>query len=169
MTNIPFSKIYEFEEHKEVKETFLKSIDLKIEHYKLHDPSKNQITNYHIRDISFQQMFEPYAQKYLNRFISEQFVYAKTIAIHNVWFQRYLNKDKHNWHVHPDVHFGLVYYLQLPDNSIGTKFEGYEVDLKEGQIFIFPAFMPHCSPINETNTQKTIIAANSSIVRCGNI
>ena len=168
MYNIPFSKKYRFEEHDEVKEIFLNSISLRIEYYKLDDPSKNQITNYYMNDTIFKEKFEPYAQKYLNKFIADhkQFAHVSTIVPQNIWFQRYLNNDLHEWHVHPRTHFAFVYYLELPDSSLGTKFDGYEVDLKEGDIFIFPAFIPHCSPINETNTRKTIIALNSTIVEC---
>ena len=169
MSNIPFSKIYRFEEHEELKESLLDSIDLIVDHFNLDEKKDQQITNYFKKDkstIIFQEKFKPYAQKYLDRFVKEHFENAKEIKIEALWFQRYLSKDFHDWHTHPLSHFAFVYYLELPDSSIGTKFKGYEVNLKEGDIFIFPAFIPHTSPINETNTQKTVIAGNSSIIDC---
>ena len=160
---IPFSKVYHVEEHLQIKDELLDYVDLTIENFNLTN-KKDQITDYFLNyKFTVSQRFKPYAQKYLNLFISE-FKYAKSIEIEDMWFQRYLNKDHHYWHVHPKCHFALVYFLELPDNSIGTKFHNYEVTVNEGDILIFPAFIPHTSPINNTNTRKTVIAANSSIL-----
>ena len=165
---IPFSKVYHVEEHLQIKNELLDYIDLTIENFNLTNKKDNQITDYFIEKTgnyksTVSERFKPYAQKYLNLFISE-FKYAKSIEIDHMWFQRYLNKDHHYWHVHPKCHFALVYFLELPDNSIGTKFHNYEVTVNEGDILIFPAFIPHTSPINNTNTRKTVIAANSNIL-----
>jgi hypothetical protein len=160
---IPFSKVYHVEEHLQIKDELLDYVDLTIENFNLTN-KKDQITDYFLNyKFTVSQRFKPYAQKYLNLFISE-FKYAKSIEIEDMWFQRYLNKDHHYWHVHPKCHFALVYFLELPDNSIGTKFHNYEVTVNEGDILIFPAFIPHTSPINNTNTRKTVIAANASIL-----
>ena len=167
---IPFSKIYHVEEHLQIKNELLDYIDLTIENFNLTNKKDNQITDYFIEKTgsyksTVSERFKPYAQKYLNLFMSE-FEYAKHISIDHMWFQRYLNKDHHDWHIHPLCHFSLVYFLELPDNSIGTKFNDYEVIVNEGDLLIFPAFIPHTSPINNTNTQKTVIAANSNIKEC---
>ena len=35
-----------------------------------------------------------------------------------------------------------------------------EIELQEGELFVFPANMIHCSPPNFTNDKKTVIAFN---------
>jgi hypothetical protein len=86
---IPFSKVYHVEEHLQIKNELLDYIDLTIENFNLTN-KKDQITDYFIEKTgnyksTVSQRFKPYAQKYLNLFISE-FKYAKSIEIDHMWF-----------------------------------------------------------------------------------
>lgn len=84
----------------------------------------------------------------------------------DLWYQIYTTNGTHSWHVHETCHWSFVYYLQLPPKSKGTiirdAYSLTEIDLaqKEGDIFIFPSQIKHCSPINFDNNEKIIIAGN---------
>jgi hypothetical protein len=86
------------------------------------------------------------------------------INIFNYWFQQYRNGDYHGWHVHPDALFSCVYYLDMVDNNPRTTFniKGKEISfpVKEGQILVFPAFLPHISKENKSDKMKTVIVFN---------
>ena len=83
----------------------------------------------------------------------------------NFWFQQYSKGDFHGWHRHGFSSVSAVYFLELPDNK-GTEFklpqssEIYQPEVKEGDILIFPAFLVHRSPVNDTEKRKTIVAFN---------
>lgn len=86
-----------------------------------------------------------------------------------MWFQQY-NKDAvHNWHVH-GCNFTAVYYLELPEGVAKTEYldpcnfkDVKTFDVKEGDIVIFPSFLFHRSPPNESDKRKTIISWNFNI------
>lgn len=86
-----------------------------------------------------------------------------TLSPVNYWFQQYRNGDYHEWHVHPNVMFANVYYLDLPAGASKTSFKvgdrEFEVEANEGQILTFPTCFIHCSKPNLTGV-KTVIAFN---------
>lgn len=82
--------------------------------------------------------------------------------IHNTWFQQYEINDWHDWHNHERTNFSAVYYLELPNEQLNTKFfNNKEVKVSEGDVLFFPGFLLHRSPINKYS-RKTIIAFNCS-------
>lgn len=94
----------------------------------------------------------------------DAFGYKET-STKNIWFQQYLKGDYHCIHTHGDCNFSNVLYLELPDNSLATKFyfkgEQVELDVSEGDIISFPSFLAHESPINISGKRKTIVSFNS--------
>jgi len=93
----------------------------------------------------------------------------KTIEcnISNMWYQQYQKNSKHQWHYHNKANWSAVYFLELPSNDISTQLlyipENkivYEKEIKEGDLFVFPANLLHRSPENLTNHMKTIISFN---------
>ena len=83
-----------------------------------------------------------------------------------MWYQQYGKNSKHQWHNHNGVNWSAVYYLNLPDDT-GTQI--YDItekkmlkdfNLKEGDLFIFPANLLHRSPPNKSDNIKTIISFN---------
>ena len=89
-------------------------------------------------------------------------------TIVNYWFQQYEKNSEHKWHIHYDNNdcnekadgYGGIYFLELPE-KLGTEFFNYPVlDYKEGDLVIFPSYLPHRSPINITNQRKTSIVFN---------
>ena len=85
-----------------------------------------------------------------------------------IWFQQYLEGDRHGWHIHGD-HYTGVYYLEYPKSAAKTqicspynlrsqKIEGVE----EGDMIIFPAHWIHRG-LKNGKDRKTIVSYNFSI------
>jgi len=87
--------------------------------------------------------------------------------INNMWFQQYLLNSKHNWHTHPGVNWSAIYYVEMKSDSVKTELYDLTenkiiqgIELKEGDLFVFPSNILHRSPPNLTNDRKTIISFN---------
>ena len=87
---------------------------------------------------------------------------AIDIIIHNIWFQQYEQHDKHDWHTHTESQFTNIYYVELPDGEKTELFDEVDIDIKEGDILSFPAYIFHRSKPNISNQRKTVISFNSS-------
>lgn len=84
----------------------------------------------------------------------------------NLWYQVYKTNDTHDWHDHAESHWSFVYYLKLPKDSKGTicrdmnTQEKIDPQQQEGDIFLFPSMIKHCSPPNLDSEEKIIISGN---------
>ena len=91
---------------------------------------------------------------------------TKEFEITKGWFQQYFKQDTHEWHYHGGTNLSFVYFLELENNKESTEFydlenkKVFQLDVKEGDILTFPAYMPHRSPIIKTTNRKTIISCN---------
>ena len=98
-------------------------------------------------------------------------MYAKNWVIHNMWYQQYYKNSHHEWHTHPWVQFSSVYYVELPDERYATQFKNpvnneiFQLNVKEGDLLIFPSALIHRSPKIKSNKRKTIISFNSSFTQ----
>lgn len=110
----------------------------------------------------FYPMIEPYLKNLCLQINKERF------DIVNYWFQQYKTNSKHDWHIHFDnltkeekaYGYSAIYYLELPEN-VGTEFLNCSrLEYQEGDLVVFPTFLPHRSPINLTNNRKTSIVFN---------
>jgi len=89
---------------------------------------------------------------------------SKILKISNIWFQQYNKLDTHAWHTHPEANFTNVYFVELPSKSLGTEILNHnKLDLNEGDLLTFPAYLYHRSPANITEERKTIISFNSNV------
>lgn len=87
-------------------------------------------------------------------------------TLHDIWFQQYQKNSGHGWHSH-SANFTNVYYLEMPEESPKTQIVNpynqtdiIEVDVKEGDILVFPSFVIHRAPPNLENAKKTIVSYN---------
>lgn len=87
-------------------------------------------------------------------------------TVTDIWFQQYLKNSEHGWHSHRS-NFTNVYYLELPEGTPKTQLVNpynqkdiIEVDVKEGDLLIFPAYVLHKAPKNISDNRKTIISFN---------
>ena len=83
----------------------------------------------------------------------------------NVWYQQYIEKDTHSWHIHPNSNLSFVYNLELENSHSSTEFYDIEnkkivqLDMNEGEILTFPSYLIHRSaPL--VGKRKTVISGN---------
>jgi len=123
-------------------------------------------------------------KNYLNLFYEEAKPLYQSIVDHyrggglyisNAWFQQYDIYNHHTWHNHGLTMISLVYFLELPNPKYSTEFLNIEdnkifqiEDIREGDVAIFPSFIPHRSPVNLSASRKTSIAFNIQIINTDN-
>jgi len=89
-------------------------------------------------------------------------------SLEALWFQQYEKESYHGWHVHGS-NFTAVYYVELPEDSPGTEIinpplnKKIHIDVKEGDVILFPSYVIHRGPPNMSNERKTIISFNTSV------
>jgi len=91
------------------------------------------------------------------------------INLYDLWFQQYKKNDTHGWHIHGYNYTG-VYYLDYNKDSANTQlvspFNQNEIinvdslNVKEGDIILFPSSVIHRANIQKSNNTKTIISFN---------
>ena len=97
------------------------------------------------------------------------FYCIKEFNIRNGWFQQYFKNDKHEWHYHGGSNLSFVYYVELADSKESTEFydlinkDVFQLNVKEGDILVFPSYLPHRSPIIKSSNRKTIISCNINL------
>lgn len=85
------------------------------------------------------------------------------------WYQQYRRGDVHQWHFHPTSNLSFVYFLELSSHEESTEFfdvekeKPFQLNVKEGDVLVFPSFTPHRSPEIETENRKTIISGNINL------
>jgi len=105
----------------------------------------------------FIEIIKPYMLKITTELKSKRY------SIENAWFQQYNKNSQHSWHTHSNCNFTNVYFVELPSKSLGTEILDIEkLDLSEGDLLTFPAYMYHRSPVNLEDKRKTIISFNSN-------
>ena len=89
--------------------------------------------------------------------------------VNEIWFQQYLKESEHGWHIHSS-NFTNVYYLELPEGTPKTQIinpynqkDIIEVDVKEGDLLVFPSYVLHKAPKNNSDKRKTIISYNVDV------
>lgn len=88
--------------------------------------------------------------------------YNSKITRHSTyWFHQYPPNTEFGWHTHPWCNLAVVYYVELPKGA-GTIFSDCQIDTREGDVIMFPAFLPHRSPKHNSG-RKTIISYNIDI------
>ena len=88
------------------------------------------------------------------------------LIVQNIWYQQYNSNDYHDWHNHTECQYTNVYYVELPDENMKTEIlDVANIEVKEGDIISFPAFMFHRSKPNKSSQRKTVISFNTSFDR----
>lgn len=89
-------------------------------------------------------------------------------VIHEIWFQQYKLNNFHGWHLH-GRNFTGVYYIDFSKNlkqrgtefiDIGNPKNKFVLNVKEGDVIIFPSNIWHRSPLIKSDSMKTIISFN---------
>jgi hypothetical protein len=79
---------------------------------------------------------------------------------YTAWFHQYTQGQEFGWHTH-DRSIAVIYFLELPDPIDATEFfKLTDLNIVEGDVIIFPSYLPHRCPKIQTKRRKTIIADN---------
>ena len=161
--------VSKFELHQQVKEKLLffieedysgKSVDLE-------GQDKIVKTDWY----TDRKLMKPYLS-YLQPYLTEHMTEVYDALGHDVpkytdfWYQQYDNKDRHRWHQHRGCCWANVYYVELKSKSQITMLrdpftkEIITPEVEEGDILTFPGLVWHCSPENEIEERKTVVAFN---------
>lgn len=105
----------------------------------------------------------PYLQKHFTEEVKK--IGLSQVQIFDLWFQQYDKGDTHGWHVHGH-NFTGVYYLEFSKDSPRTQIvepttlKIIDVDVKQGDVIIFPSMFIHRAPPSKSKNRKTIISFN---------
>lgn len=151
--------------YKEINKNILSLIDKIPNNQMQKNGDKIYHTDWNLPD-NFKREYLDYFIKIIQPYLNEISIKlsSKILKISNIWFQQYKKLDTHTWHTHSESNFTNVYFVELPSKSLGTEILNHnKLDLNEGDLLTFPAYLYHRSPVNNTEGRKTIISFNSNI------
>lgn len=165
---VPYA-IKALENHTKIKDDLLCDIEMAEGKYLSNEDEyyTDNIAKYdwHINrnsDRPWVKKFEPLLRNEIRDIIDIFGFSDYTLAM--MWYQQYLENGTHGWHTHSDNYTG-VYYLEMPECTPQTQIvnplnhrEIINLDVREGDIVLFPSFIIHRAPINKSNRRKTIIS-----------
>jgi len=157
-------------EHISIKDKLLSLIDHQLADriQKTNNPFKDSISKLDwSKNNDFERKWVKFILPYLENNFKHQLrkVGLKGPTIKEIWFQQYLKKDIHCWHIHGSSFTG-VYYLEFDETSPKTQViepmnkNKKSIKAKEGDVVIFPSVYIHRSPLVECDKRKTIISFN---------
>ena len=132
--------------------------------------SRSDYTAEALRKKSYYNLLMPYLLEDIKPILKEIDVDIKDFAIANYWFQQYRKTDYYDWHRHSHCSWIMLYYLELPKGTPQTQAIDMwdnktiiKADVKEGDILFMPGMIKHCSPVNDDDQRKTVIAFNTVV------
>jgi hypothetical protein len=157
--------------HNEIKQQILESLDhaqtdTLVMRDSYYDDSVSKLDWSRAQDFSrpWVRLLKPHIQDYLDK-LAVALGYQSSV-IDEFWFQQYTNGDSHGWHTHGS-NFTGVYYLELDETSPKTEIiepsrqnKKITLDVKEGDIVMFPSYTIHRAPIIKNDIRKTIVSFN---------
>jgi len=157
--------------HSEIKQQVLNSldhaqIDTLVMRDSYYDDSVSKLDWSQAQDFTrpWVKLLKPHIEDYLNK-LAVALGYQSSI-IDEFWFQQYVNGNSHGWHTHGS-NFTGVYYLELDNNSPKTEIiepskqnKKITLDVKEGDIVMFPSYTIHRAPVIKNDIRKTIVSFN---------
>lgn len=168
-TGIPVQFIkFRVEHHHDIKHTLLDQITNMGIHSIIDKEQSISNSDYHLNESmyynnrQYTKLFAPILLSNFNKL--KDYFKIPDVILGKLWFQQYKKLDYHNWHTHPWCNLAGVYYLDLPNGASKTTFRigetEFQIDVSEGDILIFPAWIPHSSKPNQSEHTKTVIAFN---------
>lgn len=138
--------------------------------------SDDQILLHHPGFTSILQIIADYAKESI-----QQFNWNFDLSLVNCWITVSPKGSSNNTHTHPGSLLSGVYYLQVDSNCSPlvlvdprdakvysnplvehTVLTADKVSLtpKPGRLFLFPGWLPHYVPINESDTDRVVLSFN---------
>ena len=164
--------ISKFDKHSDLKYEILKLIDQAPAESVMASPAEVNISRTDWKHSSettrkwVNYLFNDLMNHMLN---SYQELGFDNFTLGEIWFQQYYQASQHGWHIH-GRNFTNVYYLELPNDAPRTelivpydKTSKLILDVNEGDTVVFPSFVLHRAPPNQSINRKTIVSFNVDI------
>lgn len=114
------------------------------------------------------------AESLVSDFSSKYFNSNKKYYCDNAWFNICYPGDYQEYHMHPDSHFSLAYYLRAPKgcgnfvvvpltyftDNYPVSSEYHSIEPKENNIVIFRSNVNHMVEINKSNEERISVSMN---------
>ena len=168
----PYIKKFKIEDFKNHQKNLINLINKTASKSLIEKDQKISATDWQIISENVQRDYVQYfIYNILNKFslfLCKEFNCEK-IELINIWFQIYDKGGFHGTHRHSNAHFSNVIFLKLPNKNLKTKIYDLnnsiiEIDINEGDILTFPAYLKHESLINIYDENKIIISFNTNIL-----
>ena len=157
-----FVRKYHLENFPELQDKILMAIETTKENYDCHYSTMSfsdyKIPGPHLYRKLVKEAVEPHIKDYIHRWGCSNY------RVGNTWFAEYHDGATFGWHTHEGCNLSAVIQLVLDDPANGTQLrEPFDVDLKEGDLVIFPAMMPHQSPVVSAGN-KIVVGINFDMI-----
>lgn len=139
---------------------------------------KDKIYNTDYEDVKIDKPYIDEAIRVLGPYLGNicERLKLNDVNVKEMWYQQYVKGNFHQWHTHPHSGWAGIYYIELPSDDTKTQlYDSLEnkvidnLDLREGDLFVFPATLLHRSPENTTDNMKTILSFNFDFNKIENI
>ena len=158
---------YKFKQHKDVKDKVIEMITKYSAKSGAFDKNSgtHMYSDYFIKDGNreYGEELLPFLQDFMQQLLEKT-------GCGNVryfyWCQQYVQRGQHSWHNHPNCSLSGVYYLKLEDGKDATEFfdpvskTKFQPDVEEGDIVVFPSYLPHRSKFINSDREKIIVSFN---------
>lgn len=164
---LPIFKI-RFSRHDDTQEDTIKKIYSSESIEKLSDNENIIKSDYDVpgeKERDYEHII-PFLVQDISNTLLKEYNYKFTLSDVWFWYQIYKKNNYHGWHTHPSSSWSSVYFLKLEDHKQSTMFfdeasnQSFQLNVKEGDILIFPSLVKHQSPKIITDSEKIVISLN---------
>ena len=110
-------------------------------------------------------VIEPYLKNFMD---------GNTVEFTDMWYQKYYKNVEHTTHCHgfngwssiiyvefdPLVHESTMFYSPFTGLSPNGNVETCQINIKEGDMVLFPSSILHDAPLNRSDTRRTVVSYN---------
>jgi len=111
---------------------------------------KERPSYWNLVESFMQSAFENYAESWN----------CRGVSIRSMWFAEYYNGANFNWHTHEGCNLSAVIHLH-GTNKYSTELMGSDINLKAGDVCVFPSMLPHRGPM--VTGHKICIGINAEL------
>lgn len=94
-------------------------------------------------------------QPFVDEYVAEW--YCSRGELNHMWFAEYSDYGTFGWHTHEGCNMSCVLQVELDDTHNATQLLGIDFPLEEGDFVMFPAMMPHRSPVVKSGSGNKIV------------
>lgn len=155
-----------YPDHKKNKNKYVNIIKSSLSTYDSYNKCVNcKMTHWNLlSDIEFKELKE-WIKDTINRYVRTLYSYTDDLEIKESWGLIYKKNDFANSHTHFPYLFSFVYFLDTNFDHPPLVFdkifpELIQIKSGEGNLVIFPSYVHHFVPKNDSNSERITISGN---------